>query len=181
MEIDLRRYWLPLIAEVSKGLREFQLAHPDIKASTVGLFGDGLHGSASLHVDTLAHSAEFVRQWASSGSVLRDEAGQFCSNCPDFEYCLGTFWFKDYPDFYELELEDLSFIGLDGKAALVDRASGDAGKHQHVFPFLKKLIAAVDPFPGLTRSTPFRVGVQMIDNQHQFWVVDTAAGRTHQE
>jgi hypothetical protein len=86
----------------------------------VGLFGDGFHGSASLHVDTRAHSSEFVRLWAGRGSVLQDQAGQFCSNCPDFEFCLGTFRFHHYPDLYELDQqEDLSFISLDGRATAV--------------------------------------------------------------
>jgi hypothetical protein len=77
--------------------------------------------------------------------------------------------------------EDLSFISLDGRAAAVDRESGDSGKHRHVFPFLKRLIAAVDPFTGLTRGAPFRLGVQMIDNQHEFWLVDRTDGHTHRE
>src|SRR5688500_11943764 len=101
MKIDLRKYWLPLQSDIERSLGAFTQRCPNIEICTVGLYGDGFHGFAGLYIDTQAHSAEFIRQWAGCGSVLEDTTGRYCSNCPDFAYGLDDFPFPDYPDLYE--------------------------------------------------------------------------------
>jgi hypothetical protein len=173
--IDLRPYWLPLVADIERALRAFREQHADVRISTVALYGDGFHGAAHLHLDTASHSAAFVQRWAGQGGSLQDAAGTFCRNCPDFEFAAGDFSFAGYPDFYEIaETVPLSFVSLDGvRSPPVDPDMGDEGKHEHVFALLKRVLASFGSFAALSRSTPFRAGVQMIDSRYiKFWLLD---------
>ena len=112
MEIDLRKFWLPLAADMERSLRAFSQMQHGIEVSTVGLFGDGFHGSALLFLDTHAHSGDFLRKWKDEGGSSEDAFGRFCSNCPDFEYGIGEFSFPGYPDLYELDEYESLFLFL---------------------------------------------------------------------
>lgn len=173
MDIDLRQYWLPLAADIHRSLRGFTQKNPAVQVCTVGIFGDGFHGTASLHLDTPAHSSAFVTQWGSSAAGT-DDVGMFCANCWDFEYCVGQFEFPNYPDLYKHNpKEPLAFVSLEGTRGLVDPTEGDEGQHCYVFPFLRRLLGSFEPYTDLRRTLPFRVGVQMRESEFiEFWRMD---------
>jgi hypothetical protein len=180
MVIDLRKLREPLAADVRKSLIAFSTQHPNTPISTVGLWGDGFHGTASLHVDTPDHSAAFVKKWLKNGPDWygEDSQGRFCNNCWDFPHCVGEYSFPGYPDLYLAEVDaTVDYIILDGTTERAEKHEGDEGKNRIVFPFLKVVVAEFQPFPELSRVAPFRVGVQMRDSRcEEFWLVEIKRG-----
>jgi hypothetical protein len=172
--IDLRRMREPLAAKIESALRDFSAHHPEVPICTVGIFGDGFHGVASLALDTPDHSAAFVDKWIPSGPDWygRDECGCYCNNCEDFTYYINDFTFEGYPDLYEKGEAPVEFIALDGMHHRVHAHDGDEGYDRVFFPFLKEVLVEFGSFQTLRRATPFRVGVHMHGAHiEQFWVV----------
>jgi hypothetical protein len=172
--IDLRRMRESLAAKIERALRDFSAHHPDVPICTVGIFGDGFHGVASLALDTPDHSAAFVDKWIPSGPDWygRDECGCYCNNCEDFAYYIDDFTFEGYPDLYEKGEAPVEFITLDGTHHRVHAHDGDEGYDRVFFPFLKEILVEFGSFQALRRATPFRVGVHMHGADiEQFWVV----------
>lgn len=131
MLIDLRHSVEPLAASIRESLDCFTAQHPNTPVSTVGLWGDGFHGSASLHLDTPEHSAAFVNKWLKNGSAWygEDEKGRFCNNCWDFPYCISEYGFRDYPDLYQGEADaPVDYIALDGREERVQAEEVTRGK-----------------------------------------------------
>lgn len=160
MDIDLRRYWLPLKIEVAKAMALFSRRHPDILISTVGVWGDAFHGTATLHLDSAVHSAAHIQKY--SDAAREDIDGRFSAACRDFAFQIAELRFPDYPDLYNHSREtELAFISLNGDRGIVDFARGDAGKDLHVLPFLRRLISSFEPFPQLSRAWPLRCCVEM--------------------
>lgn len=176
MLIDLRELREPLAAGIRTSLAEFVAGHPDTPVSTVGLFGDGFHGTALLHLDTPGHSAGFVAKWLAKGPDWygEDAYGRFCNNCPDMSHCIGEFRFPGYPDLYQEPVDAaVDFITLEGVRVRAEAVDGDEGKHRIVFPFLRHVLSGFAPFDGLVPAAPFRAGVQMHDSAcAEFWLVE---------
>jgi hypothetical protein len=175
MLIDLRKLREPLAADIRNSLLTFSAEHPDTQVSTVGLWGDGFHGTASLHLDTPENSAAFVNEWLKEGPAYygQDAKGRFCNSCWDFPHCIGEYSFPEYPDLYEAD-PPVDYVTLDGTTARAEAGEGNEGKNRIVFPLLKAVLVSFQPFSGLVRASPFRVGVQMRDSRFaEFWVEDT--------
>jgi hypothetical protein len=177
MLIDLRKIREPLADDIRKSLAAFSAQHLDTPVCTVGVFGDGFHGAASLYLDTPDHSSAFVKEWRDQGPAWygRDSEGTFCNSCCDFPHCIGEYEFLGYPDFYEADIDaPIDYITIDGVRERVEAEEGDEGKNRIVFPFLKIVVAEFEPFRQLSRVAPFRVGVQMHDSAYkEFWTVGT--------
>jgi hypothetical protein len=180
MQIDLRKLRKPLAADIRKSLAAFCAQHPNTPISTVGLWGDGFHGKASLHLDTPEHSAAFVKEWLKNGAAWygEDRHGRFCNNCWDFPHCIGEYRFPGYPDLYQVDADaPLDYITLEGPRERAEADEGDEGKNRLVFPFLKVVLAEFEPFGELSRVAPFRAGVQMHDSRcEEFWLVGISEG-----
>src|SRR4051794_5772328 len=103
MLIDLRKLREPLAADIRRSLNAFSTQHPHKPICTVGLWGDGFHGTVSLHLDTPDHSAEFAKEWLKNGPVWygEDRYGRYCNNCCDFPHCIGEYFLSGYPDLYQ--------------------------------------------------------------------------------
>ncbi len=84
--IDLRKMRKPLADDIGASQRAFSSQYPNTPICTVGLFGDGFHGKASLHLDTPDHSAASVRRWAKNGPAWygEDDQGRFDNSPCDF-------------------------------------------------------------------------------------------------
>ena len=175
MVIDLRELREPLAADIRMSLAAFSAQHPNMPISTVGLWGDAFHGTASLHLDTPDHSAAFVKEWMKNGADWygEDSQGRYCNNCWDMPHCIGEYSFPGYPDLYQGEVDTpVDYIALDGQKQRAEADEGDEGKNRIVFPFLKVVLAEFEPFRQLSRIVPFRVGVQMRDSLcAEFWLV----------
>ncbi len=178
MLIDLRKLCEPLSDDIRNSLITFSTRYPYARVCTVGLWGDGFHGTASLHLDTSEHSSASVEKWQKNGPNWygEDDKGRFCNNCWDFEHCTGEYSFPDYPDLYQVEHDTpVEYVALNGTHAVADE--GDDGKNRLVFPFLKAVLASFQPFSGLLKDTPFRAGVQMRDSRcEDFWLVELDGG-----
>jgi hypothetical protein len=176
MLIDLRKLREPLAADIRKSLATFSSKQPNTSISSVALWGDGFHGTASLHVDTPDHSAAFVKEWVKNGPDWygEDRQGRFCHNCWDMAHCIGEYSFPGYPDLYQADVEaPVDYITLNGTKERAEADEGDEGKNRIVFPFLKVVLAKFEPFRELSRVAPFRVGVQMRDSRcEEFWLVE---------
>jgi hypothetical protein len=171
--IDLRKMREPLVANIKRAIRDFSAHHPDVSICTVGIFGDGFHGVASLAFDTPDHSNAFVDKWIQTGPDWygRDEVGCYCNSFEDFAYHIDDFTFEGYPDLYEKGEEPVEFVSLDGSHHCVHAHEGDEGYDQVLFPFLKAILVEFGSFHGLRRATPFRAGVHMHGaDLEQFWV-----------
>jgi hypothetical protein len=168
IRIDLRKLRDPLVTQIRDSLQAFASKNLTLKICTIALFGDGFHGSASLHLDTPEHSAAFVQKTDWFGE---DDQGRFCNNCWDFAHCIGEYTFRGYPDLYQNELEEpVEYINLNGTKSRSSSEEGDEGNHRIIFPFLKGILASFQPFPQLSCIEPFRVGVQMRDSTYvEFW------------
>jgi hypothetical protein len=175
--IDLRKLREPLVANIRASLLAFAARHPDTPVCTVGLFGDGFHGTASLHLDAPDNSAAFVQEWAKHGPGWygEDDQGRYCNSCWDFPHCIGEYTFPGYPDLYEAERDAaVDYVTLDGAKERAEANQGDEGKNRIVFPFLRTVLASFQPFARLHRVAPFRVGVQMHDSRFaEFWGAGT--------
>jgi hypothetical protein len=175
MVIDLRKLREPLAADIRNSLSAFSAQHANTPICTVGLWGDGFHGTASLHLDTPDHSAAFVEQWLKNGPDWYGEDGQgrFCNNCWDMPHCIGEYSFPGYPDLYQAEVDaPVDYIAIDGSKLRAEADEGDEGKNRIVFPFLRVVLAEFEPFRQLPRIAPFRIGVQMRDSLcAEFWLV----------
>jgi hypothetical protein len=175
MLVDLRNLREPLVADIRNSLEEFLAEYPNTPICTIGLFGDGFHGSASLHLDTPDHSAAFVKEWVENGIGWcgEDSQGHYCNSCWDFPHCIGEFAFSEYPDLYQAEVEfPVDYINLDGTKAHAQEAEGDEGMHRILFPLLKAALRSFEPFGQLYQVAPFRVGVQMRDSDlKEFWLL----------
>ena len=176
MVIDLRKMRDPLTTDIRKSLAAFSAQHPDTPICTVGLFGDGFHGTASLHLDTPDHSAASVKEWLQNGPDWygEDRQGRFCNNCCDMAHCIGEYRFPGYPDLYQTEVEaPVDYVALDGSRQRAEVDEGDEGNNRIVFPFLKVVLGGLEPFRELSHAVPFRVGVQMHDsNCAEFWLLN---------
>lgn len=179
MLIDLRNMHEPLVIHIRESLNAFLAKEPETKICTVALWGDGFHGTASLHLDTPDHSAAFAEKWNKDGPDWygEDEHGRFCNSCWDMPHCIGEYGFPGYPDLYQVGIDDsVDYIALDGTKLRADASEGDEGKNRIVFPFLKDVISAFEPFGQLHRAVPFRVGVQMRDSKCEgFWLAAESA------
>jgi hypothetical protein len=165
--IDLRELREPLAADVRKSLAAFSSQHPNTPISTVALWGDGVHGTASLHVDTPHHSAAYVKEWQKKGTDWygKDGQGPYCNNCWGMAHCIGEYRFPGYPDLSPAGIDaPVDYITLDGSRQRPEENEGELGRHRMVFPLLKSVLAEFEPFRQLCRVAPFRVGVQMRDS-----------------
>src|SRR5436309_2926876 len=102
--IDLRKLRDPLAAAIQASLLAFSAQHPKTRICSVGLHGDGFHGTASLHLDTPSNSAAFVKKSIKAGHNRygEDSCGRFCHSCWDFAHCgIGDYRFPGYPDLYK--------------------------------------------------------------------------------
>jgi len=176
MLIDLRKLREPLTVWVRDSLITFSSEYPNTQVSTVGLWGDGFHGTAALHLDTPENSAEYVKAWLKEGPGCygEDHQGRYCDSCWDFEHFIGDYAFPDYPDLYQTDVDaPVDYITLDGTIARAEPDQGDQGMHRIILPLLKAVLLSDLPFARLVRTPPFRLCVQMKERLFQeFWTVD---------
>jgi hypothetical protein len=174
--VDLRQRRERLLADIRASLATFSDQHPHVEICTVGLWGDGFHGTISLHLDTPTHSQSYVDEWRERGipAYWADDEGEFCLNCYDFQYHIGEYELLDYPDYYETDSEEpIEYINLDGSRSSVDRDQGNEAFHSILFPFLKEVIALFEPFPQLNRAAPFRVVAQTHESCfEESWILE---------
>jgi hypothetical protein len=180
MLIDLRKLREPLVVDIRRSLAAFSTQNPATPICTVGLWGDGPHGTASLHLDTPDHRDAYVEEWLRHGPgwTAEDRHGRFRNTCWDFTYCIGEHAFPGHPDLCGADVDaPVEYITLDGAREVVEADEGDAGKHRVVFPFLKAVLAGFEPFPELRRVAPFRVGVEMRRSRYaELWVLNVETG-----
>jgi hypothetical protein len=176
MLIDLRKLREPVTVWVRDSLITFSTEYPNTQVSTVGLWGDGFHGTAALHLDTPENSAEHVKEWLKDGPDWygEDHKGRYCDSCWDFEHFIGDYSFPGYPDLYQMDVDaPVDYITLDGTKERAEADQGDQGMHRIVFPFLKAVLLSDLPFARLARTPPFRVCVQMKERLfEEFWTVE---------
>jgi hypothetical protein len=172
MRIELREHFDWLRGELRRSLLWFRSRWPD-EISTVGLFGDGFHGTGSLHLDTPKQSAKLLQKMRRKYGVTelgRDEAGDYSNACWDFRHCVLEFTFPGYPNLYEAGDEIVEFAVLDGAITIVRREEGNEELNGAMFPFLKAVLKSLEPFAELRRIEPFRAGVEMHDSSfREFW------------
>src|SRR5262249_52778280 len=149
---------------------------------TVAVWADGFHGFASVHLDTPAHSAAFVKRVLKNGPAWygEDREGRFCDSPCDFPHRLAEFHFPGYPDLYRVEGDEpVDYITLEGIRERAEADEGNKGKNRIVFAFLKVVLADLQPFPYLSWAAPFRVGVRMLDSRcEEFWLVSIQGSRS---
>jgi hypothetical protein len=178
--IDLRKMRKPLADEIGASLLAFSSQYRNTPICTVGLFGDGFHGRASLYLDTPDHSAASVQRLVEDGLDWygEDDQGRFCNSPCDFPYLIGEYRFAGYPDLYKTGSDAaVDYVTLEGAKVRAKAAEGNEGKNRIVFPFLRTVLASFEPFAQLSRVAPFRVGVRMLDSRLlEFWSVKIGKG-----
>jgi hypothetical protein len=176
MLIDLRKLREPVTVWVRDSLISFSTEYPNTQVSTVGLWGDGFHGTAALHLDTPENSAEHVKEWLKDGPGWygEDHNGRYCNSCWDFEHFVGDYSFPGYPDLYQTDVDaPVDYITLDGTKERAEADQGDQGMHRIIFPFLKVVLLSDLPFARLARTPPFRLCVQMKERLfEEFWTAE---------
>jgi hypothetical protein len=134
MLIDLRKLREPVTVWVRDSLITFSTEYPNTQVSTVGLWGDGFHGTAALHLDTPENSAEHVKEWLKDGPDWygEDHKGRYCDSCWDFEHFIGDYSFPGYPDLYQTDVDaPVDYITLDGSKERAEADQGDPGHASH--------------------------------------------------
>ncbi len=167
--IDLRAMREPLLTEARAALEHFAEQRPETRVSAVGFVVDGFHGIATLYLDTPESADAQLSRWRGvfegDPSIGRDAFGDYSLSCPDFAFCLLEHRLAGFPDLYEVEEDDATFLGLDGRRRKVDLADGDLRLHEAVAPLVEDVARALEPYAQLRRAFPFRALLQFADQE----------------
>lgn len=173
--IDYREFLKPATDFVHHDCERFSAKHPDVEVATVGLCGDGFHGSISLHLDTAFNSDAKVKACRAEDKDYycgTDEFGTYSKSCHDFAYYVGHFELPGYPDFYAEDARPATFVTVDGKQVTLTEDHCDEDFHEIMFSFLLALLKEHVTFTTLRVSLPFRVVAEIVEgNPSDSWTV----------
>jgi hypothetical protein len=151
MLIDLRKLREPVTVWVRDSLITFSTEYPNTQVSTVGLWGDGFHGTAALHLDTPENSAEHVKEWLKDGPDWygKDHRGRYCDSCWDFEHFIGDYSFPGYPDLYQTDVgAPVDYINLMGRKNAPKQTKATRECIASSFRFSKWFFSPIYPLLG---------------------------------
>ncbi|MDO0825500.1 hypothetical protein [Desulfosporosinus nitroreducens] len=175
--INLAAFEKPIQKFIETSIASFSQQNPTTKVASFGLFCCPGSGWISIGFDTKTHSDENVAEFKDQGPEWygKDDMGEFCNNCPDFEF--ASFNMVDIPEWVE-EYESgevMSIIIDDSITKEIDvEEEGDEALNEVFITFLIKVLKESERqsvFTNINRESAFRIGVQMLDSEYsEFWV-----------
>jgi hypothetical protein len=170
-----------------EGVRGFIAEHAQTPVATLAFYSCPWAGWLTLALDTREHSDAHVARWADKDAAKgmawsgTDDHGRFCDNVPDFAF---QGWRALEIEHWKREYEGAApvIVGLDGRTDRPPAREGEPGyegDEGYNRPFHRALVALLQTLQheaavgDLKRTTPFRMGVQMLDSElSTFWVAE---------
>lgn len=175
--INLTEFEKPIQEFIEITVSSFTQQYPVTKVASIGLYCCPASGWISMGFDTKTHSDQNVAEYKDQGPEWygEDDRGEFCNNCPDFEF--ESFNMVDFPEWVEeYESGEILTVKIDDTSTKeIDvEEEGDEALNEVFISFLTKVLKESERqsvFTKINREFTFRIGVQMLDSEYsEFWV-----------